>query len=544
MAKSASRSIRAVADRAAGKSASPSELSALSWRSVLCAAACAAVTYIAMAGGLVSTLPEWQIAILPGVVAGVSAASLLDAAAGALVGVGFAAVAVPSWFIDPAAAGDRYLWALVFAGAAAAVAAGLAWLFGRPGGRWRFWAAAAGLVLVIGNGLYTAATVPSQIPVVEDGSTLQTWLNTPPQPRGFGSDEAQFLRTIYLVREGTPYYEAFRQSSREDTANPGEIPGVFGYRQPWLTWVWAYVLSPSGLPMALAVLWSLGCAAWFAAVAARFRSVSDDDPDWRPGLPLAASLAMSTTLLAYGAFYFLGLRVTFAEAWAGALGVLSVAAFLVAAWRKDFAWNSVAVGLAVLAAMSREHMAMLLVAGLAVSLLEAGWRRRRLWIPWVAGLAAYLATYAWHAAQVPKQAGTAGGFTLEHWLHGGPPYVWSMLTVGGNFLGAEWVLPALALLGILGLLLAPRGYREFMAVAAVAPLVLYMFVGPDIRVAGVATWGATVVPLLLTATTFALTAIGHFGPPLQRPWVWSFAEDDAREARPAAASTAKKGKKR
>ncbi len=484
------------------------------WRLVTAALA-GLLTYLCSAGGLFLQAPVAFVSVLVGIVVGLVAAGPLEAAFAAAVGALAGVLAMPGFYMDPRMViGQPPIWSLAFGAAtvagAATAAASVSWARGRLRGRARAGLArradialVAGAVLVCVYGMWSTALTIARMPVpgaVRGGMSLVQQLDARPVTGTVMSDDEFFRDVVWRMRElREPYYDAYRTAYREN-ARWGSDPVFFlSYRLPASYWLLA-ATPGGGMGMVVEALLfaTVGVAASVFVAARRVR------------LPLA--VIASAAVASYFLFLCIQTTVVYAEPRAVALALAAMAcAGMADRSARPRAWTVAAVALAVAAALFRELVAFVLVAGLAAAFF-AGARRRRFEVAaWGVGLGLVGAALVAHYVAVGGRVAVGGG-GFGRYLGLSPGNVVAAIRYGTWYLGGEgWPAFVLAGLGLLGASMAPgRRERVFAFLAVALPLLGFLVfhdAGVDEKGVQMNYWGILVDPLLYALVPWALALL-------------------------------------
>lgn len=456
----------------------------------------ALMTYVVSSNGLVFPAfgPAAQVALLAGIVAGVLAPGVPEAAAAAAVGLGLGVAQQPAGALPPVAD------ILVTIAVGAAIAALVRWALA-SGALRKPLVVTVALVLVAANLWLTAATLA---PLAREGGTQDSLFHAMERrPVKFESvDDGTFYRNVvWKMRDGEGFYSAYHDAWFETWYVPPS--SVFGVRQPTIFVLWS---SLPGWPRS--VFWAflvLATAAVFAAPWVSRRAVP-------AALGVFGAAAVAAYLLRISTEAGL---LSLQEGWTGALAVVVFALFALAQdERRHRKAMAAAAALALLAMMLRELMLFLILAGLVASHFGARQQRRFDLLAWSAALAAGLAYWGVHAV---RAGSVFAGRTPDPsaWMGNGAGVLNLLLGLTGstiilNYHG--WVPVALAVVGIVGALAQPdKQYRVFATLAVAMPLVGFLFVSngaldPQHRIAS-NYWGAIVVPVLLALGPSAVSLL-------------------------------------
>lgn len=378
------------------------------------------------------------------------------------------------------------------------------------------WVTLAAVVLGSVWACLLGARTVGRFPVPGGRATVQ--LESP----GSTDDEALYLRAhVLMTRDGLGYYDAVRTGSRQLAPMlKRDTVSALNFRQPWLLRLWALVSGAPGsgiaaLFMAFAALASVSAYAFAARFVRRAFAL------------IAAAIVGVSYARASGTNLMLG-----SEHWAAALALASLTC---AVWvdrpprripAGAFGWTAAALALG--AVLLRELAVFALLAGLIASLSTPERRAARGWVPWASAFAAFIALYGWHV--VATGAGfSAGAGEGWRWFDAVRPL--HVFTRGQEWVfGYPWTGLVVVVLGVLGVASVGPEHRVHVAVALVAPTVLFALAGPagysqysaDVaRMWGPLAkaiigeggrvapdyWGATVVPLLQAASPLGLALV-------------------------------------
>ena len=355
--------------------------------------------------------------------------------------------------------------------------------------RWRPAAQVAALGAVLLVALWFAGVLPGAL---HDGPRQARTADvaTQPQPEQYGFDGLDYLRTYHLMKQGTGYYDAFKQAQTEDVRHDATfLTSPFNYREPFLFEVWKFLPgSDGGDLLDWFIVWSL-----VALVAAYLVAASLTEPG--PALLAPVILIGFLFYLWWTSTWFL-----FAEAWAAPLGVAAVGCLL----RR---WRVAGLVFLIAAVATREFMVLLVPAWLlAWWLADRGRLRSTWWVPAVAVLGPAVVLGA-HLLAVPQPA--PGGAGVGGWLHGGPSHLLAALRYGWDVVpGASWVPLVIAAAAVVAAALAlPRWRMAALLAATVLPPLFLLAAGSG---AWDYYWGAFYAPL---AVAVAPGVLGRLLPP-------------------------------
>lgn len=313
-----------------------------------------------------------------------------------------------------------------------------------------------------------------------------------PVPHEFTADLNLYRRVFYLLHEGKPYYPSFAQAWSELASKPAPISAPFGFRMPTYFWLWS-LLPPSGFSMIVAFLAfaSVGIAA-----------------AWSIGLQLVGVRLAPLAALAVAAFasaVSTSPALLYVDMPAMSIALAGIALYLRSCSVRRVTSLWVAVGIMVIAALTREILVYLLVLGLTASLAEPKGERIARGLPWTAGLVAFGVGYAAHAhAAAPY---LAKSLSAARWFNGGFAYAWDGLTrFSGGFATGVAGLGLLVALGLVGAWAARRvagdAFSLFAVLAITLPIGAWLFVGNPAHDSGsralVNYWGILTIPTALS----------------------------------------------
>lgn len=460
----------------------------------------ALLTYATTASSLALSgyLGALQIGFLVGVVAGLIAPSLWVAvgAAGAALAIGV--VVVPPWFYQ-----GQPLTLVVLFVVAMGVAAGARAVVDSGQLRESVIVALA-LVVVTGSMLLVASSVVVLPNKGYQGRSILQEISLRPVA-GEGWSDGQFYRAVvWKMREGQSFYDAFRAAHRENGRWLRDPVSVLGVRPPLLFELWK---SLPGWPGS--ALWSLlvlGGVAMLCAPIAVARTLKP-----------AAAIAGAAGLGAYVLGYALTPSLLFlSEIWTGLLGVLVIAAFALSQREEaGKVWMVTAAGIALLAAVTRELMVFMLLAGLLASWFGPRSLRRFNTTVWGVALAVFAGLWAVHLSIARRIVTPVASVAFVWFQHGGLQNLLSGIVSSTSMIGDVWLPIALTVLGVAGALAQKDKQFRIFAVAVVClPLVGFLFAGTDaaVKEAGGTSsaynyWGGIVMPAVIVMAPAALAWI-------------------------------------
>ena len=461
------------------------------WR-VLGAALGVLITYLSLSTGLARDgfAEAIQIGLFTGVVAGVLAPSfaLAPVASGAGLCVGL--LTMPPWFSQ-----DNLPLMLMALAAGLVVSAVVGFVVSQQ------WVsetsiaviAVAVLVVIVIALAGSIANSPQS-----DGFTEFDVLRTRPVAGQQWDDGTFYRAVVWNMRDGMSYLDAYRQGFHDNARWAADPDVVFAVRTPLLFWLWR--MSPGWPISPFWLLLALTCASMLVTPFVLSPAVSPV-----LGIPAAAALAV----YALGFMFAPGL-LFLSEIWGGLLAVLVLAAYA----RSQNAssprpWMLVAVAIALLAALVRELMVFLLLAGLVAAFFGGKKDRQFAAISWGSALGVFLLAWLAHYASARRILTPIESRSFMWFKYGGWSNLYAGVTTATQGFRATWIPAALVVLGVLGALAARQArHRAFAVLVVGMPLVGFLFAGTDAVQFGtgirVNYWGAIVLPSLLVLAPAAL----------------------------------------
>lgn len=456
-----------------------------------------ALTYLTMGTGvaLAGVLGALQVGLLTGIVAGLLSPSWRVALVGGAAGLFLGVAVSPPWFYQ----GDQMTILVLFA-VALALAAGVQ--LAVSSGQLRSSVLVALALAVLIGGVWLVATSIAALPHERDqGRTVLQELARRPVA-GQSWDDSEFYRAVvWKMRDGVPFMEAFRSSYNDNgrwRINPTSMLGV---RMPMIFEFWKVL--PGWPQSALWALLILGSVAMVVAPLVVSRAVP-------PALGIAGAGGVAAYLLGYALMPSL---LFLSEIWAGVFAVFVLAAFALSQRAGDRrGWMVTAAALAFLAAITRELMVFLLIAGVVAAWFGPASRRRFDLAVWAAPLLAFGAIWAVHLSVARHVVTTVKAVGFAWLAHGGIGNLMSGLVSSTWSVGSSWIPVGLAILGIVGAFVQPdKQFRVFAVAVVVMPLIGFVFVGTDavLGATGVAYnyWGAIVMPALFVLAPASLVFV-------------------------------------
>lgn len=329
------------------------------------------------------------------------------------------------------------------------------------------------------------------LPVSGYGTLKRAIVAEVPQPGNYLNDDAVYRRVYYLMHQGESYYPAFRDALFGRQTRPLLTNTVTAYRLPTFYWIWRILpRDPFWIVYLYLFLCSLGVAS------AAFIAGQLVGPRFAP----LAAVAFAAYVMAVGFTVY----VTYVDLPATSVALLGIALYVRASMTRSRSalWSAAVV--LVVAALTREILAYLIVLAAFSALLERPGKRLKQAVPWLAALGVFALGYAAHAIAARPYLSVQSG-ELSY-LGGSPSFALDSLTRFTNMLqGGGVTLPILFVAGVVGAYAAHRRvgwpFAAFALAALVLPMLAMLRIGnPGIDAAGhqVNYWGMLVVPFALS----------------------------------------------
>lgn len=332
---------------------------------------------------------------------------------------------------------------------AALLSYGLAW--GMAAGYRRI-AVAACLAAVIATFLWFSGFLPGPLSASSFAQDRLARNTREYPPEGYAFDGIIFLRTSQLMKEGMPYYQAFRKAVVEDARlDEAALNSPFNYREPLIFWMWRLLPGSSGYDLLRwFVVWSVATMIVAYVLASSFVE---------PGIAILAPICLVPffTLFCWTS----SMWFTMVEVWGAVLLIGAVAALIRGR-------GVLSILLLTLAVATRELNVVLVPAWVAAWWFSSPDRKANWWFP-AAAVGAPIAVIVAHVMSVPPLAATGPG--MAFWMRGGWERLLQALLFGWDKNpGVDWLPFALVALAIAAALLArPRWKMAFLALATIVP---------------------------------------------------------------------------
>lgn len=326
------------------------------------------------------------------------------------------------------------------------------------------------LVLILSNYLFTALSYNRALSLAA----------TEPPDETYRFDPVMFLKTFYLMEKGLPYYKAYAEGYKRDTAHDGYPEYTQTFRFPTIFYLWKFLCPPSGSFINLLFTFFA-----LTSLLASFFLV------WKfsqTPLALVAPVLLAPYLL-YGnlTLWFLA-----TEYWALFSGLPFIIFYL-------YNLPLASLGLAFFSALVREFGIFYLLAGTLASWFK---KKKKESFFWIGAVAIFFLTYLFH--QKASHAFTAGQPAQSF-------FAWQAFRLNAFKAIAEygfvlapfnqvWAFPLLFLsLAGVALLKAEKQIKVFLLANLSIPLVTFLVFGRD---PGAGYWGVVWMPIVLS--TFPL----------------------------------------
>jgi hypothetical protein len=303
-----------------------------------------------------------------------------------------------------------------------------------------------------------------------------------PLAEKYGFDGKIYLKTMFLMKKGVPYYPAFTKAITEDKRYSAPPPLVFNYREPWPARFVALLPGNAGLD-AWAVFLALVVASIVGAYVLASQFVSH-------GVSLLGPMLLSS----YFSYSLTTKWFPLVELWAGALAVWVIVALLRERWWAGAAIVTIAVAM-------RELMIYLIPVGVFAWLFYP--QRRRVVLPVAALVVAPAVVLAYQAMSAP---GALAGGGLSTWLHGDLGTLAAALRFSSNYAPwGRWVMLVAPLAALAGALQVTSAWRKALlgAAAGVPSIALALFSNGHWGYY----WGGIAAPVILSIAPLALIAL-------------------------------------
>lgn len=300
--------------------------------------------------------------------------------------------------------------------------------------------------------------------------------NQEPLPGKYIFDGHIYLRTLYLMKSGTPYYQSFVQSLTEKE-NGFTVTSAFNIRPPFVTILWS-VMPPSGLNI-IGLFMIFTVVLFFLSYFTVLKDLKD---------PFLAIL--TPVILSYLFFYGLTANwFTFHEYWAWF--------FLAAAiWAKQTRQYVVMTVLFIMCLITREHFILVWFLFMMSALVN---RDKddiiRLGIVFFTALVYYIIHFYMITHNVViHTAETGSSFSVSQWFRGGLP----VDETGLQFGDAVLYKPALYLIFLIAAYILAsvnvfRNRLKFYYPLAALPLIYFIFLITGVSAASY--WGLLYLPV-------------------------------------------------
>ena len=319
-----------------------------------------------------------------------------------------------------------------------------------------------------------------------------------PIDENYNHDSYIFLKTVYLMKDGRPYYTAFDQAVINDVRADKPPDTVFGYRLPTLFLLWSILPNPGVSIWIIFVIVGFTLLISSYQIAQKFSS---------PSFAIIAPYFLVPYLLfSSKSHWFL-----ISEYWAMFLLVFYLAFLLNKKYH--LAYSSLLLGLLI-----RELVFIPALAGFGLSVLV---RSKRHFLFYLSIILVFLIFYLIHIFLIAHTLSGSKGLSIDRLLGGGINFVRSTLAFGTQYyLSIKWGLQNMALyllitfLGGIFLLLSNNEERMLIVISYLTCFgfpVVFLFIAVskfnDY-------WGIMYVPIMLSIlpwSLYSLTKLSRLG---------------------------------
>jgi len=329
---------------------------------------------------------------------------------------------------------------------------------------------------------FFAQGVAEQRVVKDNGYSFVDLLNYEPPPKQYAFDGFIYLKTFYLMKQGSGYYDSLKGALLGDQRSSALPASVMGWREPTVFYIWNILFS-TGEQVGIGFLLLTSIVAILVFLVAKELS--------------NANLAVLPAALVCG-YYMYGVAsmwIVFVEYWALPVSLAATLFFLRGK-------NSIAAAFAAAVPLFRELYIFTLMAGFFGTLVDKNLKKI---LVWVAAGFAFLGIYFLHYLKVktmvpgptPGWGGVQGGglqFILD-----------SISFSTDNLVTMPNVPVAFYIFGLIGLLSVPSlRNKVFFAALVVLPLIVfYKFLGYQWSYY----WGVCYMPFALLGFAPALVVV-------------------------------------
>jgi hypothetical protein len=465
-------------------------------RSWLVTFICVAAMYLFVAHGFFFFNGVLQISLFIGILAGMIASTTVQAMVVSVLGLSLMQLMSPPVLVfHETLTPLNWLISLLFVAAASFLTG---YVRSRMSGRQKVFSAVVSTLLI------AWLVLNFWVPLFAGGGPLSGYatlqastIRAVPVAHQYVNDDAIYRRVFYLMHDGEPYYQAYRDAwlgLQQGTALPTSITA---YRLPTFYWLWSALPRDAFLIVPLFLFFASVGAVAVAFITGQLVGVRF--------APLA-----SAALLVYAMGSAISVYVTFIDLPTTCIALIGIALFTRAAIRDDqrYLWAAAAVLTAT--ALTREILAYLIVLAALSALLQPAGSRLRKAVPWLVALGVFAVGYALHAYEVVTLI--QGRSAVLNYAGGSPAFaVDALRRFATLFTGADMTLIVLFLLGAAGAWAsqrrAGRPFAIFALMAIVLPVLGMMKLGnPGLDAHGLQVnyWGNLVVPTALAFWPVAL----------------------------------------
>jgi len=280
-----------------------------------------------------------------------------------------------------------------------------------------------------------------------------------PPAESFAFDGIFFLKMFYLVDQGMNFYEAYDLGFQHDKRFDAPPPIIGGWRMPTTFWFWSVIASRGDHLVNYFVFFSLILMACAYLVASKFTE---------PAFALISASLVGTYMLFGSASWW----YTELEYWGLFLALPAATLYL---YDKRY-W---ALPLALLAGLMREWIALILIAGLIVNLINRRWVESGIWATACALVGGAYFLNIHNIVEYTKQANLPLSLEAAGMGQGGIGFILYTLQYGSGFFnGGLGLIYILFFTGIIGAVVTGIRTKNFYwAALIILPLTVFMFYG-------------------------------------------------------------------
>lgn len=280
-----------------------------------------------------------------------------------------------------------------------------------------------------------------------------------PPAESYAFDGIFFLKMFYLVDQGIDFYEAYDIGFQHDKRFDAPPPIIGGWRMPTTFWFWSVIASRGDHLVNYFIFFSLVLMACAYLIARKFTE---------PAFALIGASLVGTYMLFGSASWW----YTELEYWGLFLALPAATLYL---YDKRY-W---ALPLALLAGLMREWIALILIAGLIINLLNRRWIESGIWATACTFVGGAYFLNIHNIVEYTKQANLPLSLETAGMGQGGIGFILYTLQFGSSFFtGGLNLLYILFFMGIIGAVVTGIRTKNFYwAALIILPLTVFMFYG-------------------------------------------------------------------